>query len=138
METLTKKQGKEIVQDFFNAFSAGDFNGIINSFHDHCTIVAVRNAQRTDGEIYGRYDGKDGAKAFLSNLGKTFDTKAFSIENIVGEGNVSFANGKFTHVIKSTGKSFSSDWALMCILQDGKILEYHFYEDSAKFSESNH
>lgn len=77
-------------------------------------------------------------RAFLSNLGNTFDTKAFAVENIIGEGNLASANGTFTHVIKATGKSFSSDWALMCILQDGKILEYHFYEDSAKFSELNH
>jgi len=137
METLTKKQSKEVVQGFFSAFGSGDFNGIVNSFHDSCTIVAVRDGSRAAGEIYGTYKGKDGVKNFLSNLGNAFDTKAFTVENVVGEGSVSFANGKFTHVIKSTGKSFSSDWALMCVIRDEKILEYHFYEDSQKFSESN-
>ena len=80
------------------------------------------------------YKGKDGAKAFLTNVGSAFDTKAFTVENIIGEGDVSFANGKFTHVLKTTGKLFKSDWALMCIVKDNKILEYHFYEDSEKFS----
>ena len=136
METLTKKQSKEVVQGFFNAFGKGDFNGVVNSFHDSCTIIAVRDASRTGSEIYGTYNGKDGVKTFLSNLGNAFDTKAFTVENVVGEGNVSFANGKFTHVIKATGKSFSSDWALMCVIRDEKILEYHFYEDSQKFFES--
>lgn len=137
METVQMKQSKEVVQGFFNAFGKGDFDGIINSFHDSCTIVGIRDAQRNGTQVYGTYKGKEGAKAFLSNLGNAFDTKAFSVQNVIGEGNISFANGKFTHIVKSTGKSFSSDWALMCVIKDDKIFEYHFYEDSEKFSEAN-
>jgi ketosteroid isomerase-like protein len=137
METVTKKQSKEVVQNFFAAFGSGDFNGVINSFHDSCTLVAIRDGQRDGNQIYGTYKGKEGAKTFLTNLGNAFDTKAFAVEHIIGEGNVSFANGKFTQVIKSTQKSFPSDWALMCVIKDDKIFEYHFYEDSQKFSESN-
>src|SRR6478735_3716532 len=110
METVTKKQSKEVVQDFFTAFGNGDFNGVINSFHDSCTVVGIRDAERVGSQIYGTYKGKDGAKTFLTNLGNAFDTKAFTIDLIIGEGDVAFANGKFTHVVKSTGKTFSSDW----------------------------
>ena len=135
METV--KQSKEVVQGFFNAFGKGDFNGIINSFHDSSMIMAVREANRNGSQIYGTYKGKEGAKTFISNLGNAFDTKAFSVDNVVSEGNVVFANGKFTHLVKSSSKSFSSDWALMCVIKDDKILEYHFYEDSEKFAEAS-
>jgi len=137
MEPVTKKQSKEVVQGFFTAFGNGDFNGIVNSFHDSCTVVAIRDSQRSDNQIYGTYKGKDGAKTFLANLGSAFDTKAFTVENVIGDGDVSFANGKFTHIVKSTGKAFQSDWALMCVTKNDKIFEYHFYEDSEKFVESN-
>lgn len=133
----TTKQNKEVVQGFFNAFGQGDFNGILNAFHEQCKIVAVRDAERKGDQIYGTYHGKDGVKAFLSNLGNAFDTKAFSVDHLIGEGNLVFANGKFTHVVKASGKTFSSAWTLMCIMKDGKILEYHFYEDSDKFTEAN-
>ncbi len=135
METV--KQSKEVVQGFFNAFGSGDFDGIINSFHDSCTITAVREADRNKSQIYGTYKGKDGAKTFISNLGNAFNTKAFSVDNVVSEGSIAFANGKFTHIVKSSGKTFSSDWALMCVIKNDKIYEYHFYEDSDKFSEAN-
>lgn len=135
METV--KLSKEVVQGFFNAFGNGDFNGIINSFHDSCTIIAVRETDRNETQIYGTYKGRDGAKAFISNLGNAFDTKAFSVDNVIGEGNIAFANGKFKHVVKASGKTFSSDWALMCVIKDDKIFEYHFYEDSDKFSEAS-
>jgi uncharacterized protein len=137
METVTRRQSKEVVQGFFTAFGKGDVTGVVNSFHDSCTVIATRNSQRSGSQIYGTYRGKDDAKTFLSNLGAAFDTKAFTVEHVVGEGSVSFANGRFTHTVKSTGKTFQSDWALMCVIKDDKIFEYHFYEDSEKFSEAN-
>lgn len=137
MKTSKAKQSKEVVQDFFSAFGNGDFDGVVNSFHDSCTVIGIRDSERSGDQIYGTYKGKDGAKTFLANLGKTFDTKAFTVEHVIGEGDVSFANGKFTHVVKATGKTFSSAWALLCIIKDDKIFEYRFYEDSEKFSEAN-
>lgn len=133
----TGNQSKEVVQGFFNAFGKGDFQGIINSFHDSCSITAVREAEKNTGEVYGSYRGKEGVREFLSRLGSNFDTKSFSVSHIIGEGNVVFANGRFTHLLKLTGKAFTSDWALMCIVKEGRILEYHFYEDSEKFAEAS-
>ena len=50
--------------------------------------------------------------------------------------NVAFASGTFVHDIRTTGKPYASDWALKIIVKDGKILEYHFYEDSQGFVEA--
>ena len=135
--TTTINVSTEPVKAFFTAFGKGDFNGIINSFHEDCSITAVRQGQRRGKEIFGSYTGKEGVKEFISNLGNSFDTKAFSVDHIVGEGNVAFASGKFTHQVKSTGKPYASDWSLMCVIKDGKIFEYHFYEDSASFVLAN-
>ncbi len=137
METKKTTAAKAAVHEFFTAFGKGDFNGIVNSFHDSCTIIGIRDAGRSGNQVYGTYKGKEGVKAFISSLGNTFDTKAFSVDQLISEGSVAFASGKFTHVVKATGKPFSSDWALKCIVKDEKILEYHFYEDSEKFAEAS-
>lgn len=137
MQTTSSIESQQVVQNFFNSFAKGDRNGIINSFHDSCTIVAVRKSYPGADNIYGTYTGIGGLKTFLSNLGNVFDTKAFTVEQIVGAENVCFANGNFLHMIKATGKSYASDWALMCRIKDSKIIEYHFYEDSAKFEEAS-
>ena len=99
--------------------------------------MSIREGERNGVQLYGTYKGKNGVKEFISNLGNAFDTKSFSVEAIISEGNIAFASGKFTHIVKSTGKGFSSDWALMCVTKDDQILEYRFYEDSAKFVEAN-
>ncbi len=125
------------VKAFFNAFGKGDYQGILDTFHKDVVITAVRESNQSGSEIYGTYNGIDGVKKFLSNLGSTFDTQEFSVQNIVGNDKVAFANGKFVHKIKQTEKLFASDWALYAVIKDGKIIEYHFYEDSDKFTKSN-
>lgn len=127
----------EVVKGFFAAFGKGDVDGVVAAFHPRAQIVAVRKAPRKDGGVYGAYSGQEGARAFVASLGGAFDTQAFAVDVVVGEGNVAFASGSFTHKLKSTGKLFSSDWALKCVVEEGRILEYHFYEDSAAYAEAS-
>lgn len=131
----TQHMSADVVKAFFAAFGKGDFNGIIDTFHPQATISAVREGKQ-QGTHYGTYKGKDGAKAFISGLGQMFDTQAFAVNNVIGDGDVVFADGTFVHKIKSTGKLFASAWALKCTIKDGQIYTYHFYEDSAAFTDA--
>lgn len=135
-ETMTTSSA-DVVRSFFAAFGKGDVDGVVDTFHPEAEIVAVRRSGRKDGELYGRYAGKEGAKAFVATLGKTFDTKAFSVDRIGGDGELAFANGSFTHHVRATGRPFHSDWALVCVVREGKIREYRFFEDSAAFAEAS-
>ena len=127
---------KETVQAFFTAFGNGDMEGVFDVFDPNTKIVAVRDESLKSGFLHGTYNGVDGVQQFISGMGSQFNTQAFAVDNVVGEGNVAFANGSFTHEIKSTGKHFTSDWALMCVVDNDKIQEYHFYEDSHNYMEA--
>ncbi|WP_199728726.1 nuclear transport factor 2 family protein [Corallococcus sp. CA053C] len=136
--TTTTKSSADVLKSFFEAFGKGDADGVVNTFHQDAAITAVRKASDRKGEqLHGTYTGKAGAKEFVANMGKAFDTKAFSVEHLIGEGDVAYASGSFVHNIRSTGKPYASDWALKIIVKEGKILEYHFYEDSAGFIEAS-
>jgi len=87
--------------------------------------------------VDGTYTGKEGVHAFIANLGKAFETQAFAVDHLIAEGSIVFASGTFTHRLKSTGKLFTSAWALRCVVEGGKIREYHFYEDSGAFATAN-
>jgi uncharacterized protein len=133
----TAQASSETVKQFFAAFGKGDVEGIVGTFDPAATIVAVRAGEREHDELYGSYRGKQGAREFVANLGRTFDTQAFSVDAILAEGDTAFARGSFTHKVKATGKLYSSDWALTCVVRDGKIVEYRFFEDSASFARAN-
>ena len=127
----------DVLRSFFAAFGRGDVEGAIDTFHRDVSITAVRKGPRTAKAIHGSYAGREGASEFLSNLGHTFDTQAFSVDHVIGEGAVAFAKGSFTHRMKTTSKLFASDWALMSVIKDSRIVEFHFFEDSAAFAEAS-
>jgi len=122
---------RDVVQQFFGAFGRGGLPSINALFHPKAKIVAVRDGVRRGQQLHGSYSGREGLAEFLSNLGRVFETQAFELEHLIAEGPVAFASGSFTHLVKSTGKHFSSAWALKCLVQDQQIVEYQFYEDSA-------
>jgi uncharacterized protein len=134
---MNARDSIDTLKQFFTAFGQGDVEGVVGSFDPSATIVAVRAGKRDGHELYGSYSGREGAREFIANLGRTFDTQAFSVDALVAEGELAFARGSFTHKIRTTGKLFSSDWALTCVVRGRKILEYRFYEDSAAFLQAS-
>jgi ketosteroid isomerase-like protein len=136
MTTATSRDGTEIVKDFFAAFARGDVEGVVAAFHPQAEIVAVRPGPRAAGQLYGRYEGTAGARAFVETLGTLLQTQAFSVDDVIGDARVAFASGDFLHIVKATGKPYRSSWALRCDLADGKIRRYRFFEDSASYVEA--
>ncbi|WP_423735741.1 nuclear transport factor 2 family protein [Chitinophaga caseinilytica] len=128
---------KSTVQAFFAAFGKGDLEALVQTFDPAAEITAVRAGNRAAGQIYGSYKGHAGVREFVAGLGAAFQTQAFTVEQVIGEGETVFASGKFTHLVKATGKTFSSDWALKCTVRNGKIVSYHFYEDSAAYAQAS-
>ncbi|PJZ44425.1 nuclear transport factor 2 family protein [Leptospira brenneri] len=125
--------GEKVLETFFSEFGKGNVAGVLNLFHPQTTITAVRKGNRSENQLYGTYVGVSGAEDFLKNMGNLFDTKRFQVDHIIGKKDWVFASGSFLHVLKQTEKLFESEWALKVQIKDGKILSYHFYEDSASF-----
>jgi len=132
-----KKNSKTVVEDYFNAFQNGDMEQVLNTFHPDCYIVSVKEEERPKEQLHGIYRTKDEAKQFLNNITSLFNTKDFTLKHISSAGdNLVMANGTFSHEVKATGKLFNSAWVQLCIIEDEKIKEYRFYEDSAAFVEA--
>ncbi|MFT4850531.1 MAG: ketosteroid isomerase-like protein [Sediminicola sp.] len=129
-----KKSNIEVVQDYFNAFQNGDMEHVLNAFHPDCYIVSVKEEERPKEQLHGIYRTKEEAKQFLNNITSLFNTKEFTVNQIASAGdNLVMSNGAFSHEVKTTGKLFNSSWVQLCIIENEKIKEYRFYEDSAAF-----
>ena len=125
------------MRDFFAAFGRGDLEGLVRLFHPDAELVAVRDAPRGEGELHGSYRGEAGVRTFVAGLALSFETQAFEVDGVLGDGDVAFASGRFVHRVRSTGRLFRSEWALRCVARDGLIRSYRFYEDSAAFQRAS-
>ncbi len=134
---MKKLSNKSVVEAYFDAFSKGDMNKVLEIFHPECLIVSVKEGARIKDQLHGSYQGRSQAKDFLANIANLFDTKSFQVESIMeGDNDVVYANGTFSHEVKATGKLFYSTWVQRCIIEDGMIKEYRFYEDSAAYEKA--
>ena len=61
---------------------------------------------------------------------------AFTIEAAFGEGPHAALHGTLRHTSRQTGKPFASDWALVCEVRGGRIVLYHFFEDTEALREA--
>ncbi len=134
---MEKLSNKSVVEGYFDAFSKGDVDKVLDTFHPECFIVSVREGNRQKGQLHGSYKSRTQAKDFLINITNLFETKSFQVESIMeGQDNVVYANGTFTHKVKATGKLFYSTWVQRCVIEDNMIKEYRFYEDSAAYEKA--
>lgn len=128
------KTNTEVVQAYFNAFKEGNMTAVLNCFHPDCYIVSVKEEERSTEQLHGVYRTRKEAKQFLANINTLFDTKAFTVQSIAAVNDtLVMATGSFSHEVKATGKLFNSNWVQLCRIEDEKIKEYRFYEDSAAF-----
>ena len=132
------KSNKDVVEFYFKAFTNGNLEQVINIFHPDCYIVSVKEEERPTEQLHGIYRTREEAKQFLKNIVSLFETKEFTVDTVVeAEENLVIAKGTFTHLVKSTGKLFYSNWVQLCIIKDEMIKEYRFYEDSAALIEAS-
>lgn len=128
---MQTESSTQTLRRFFAAFARGDGEAVVATFDPSATLTAVRSGPRQPREVYGTYVGAAGVREFVANLGGAFETQNFAVDRIASEGEVAAAHGSFTHLVKSTGRLFRSDWALVCTVREGRIVDYRFFEDSA-------
>ena len=53
------------------------------------------------------------------------------VQGALCEGDTAVMFGHLQHQVRSTGRAFDSDWALVAQVRDGRLLRYQFHEDTA-------
>ncbi|MFE4862276.1 nuclear transport factor 2 family protein [Streptomyces sp. NPDC056670] len=124
----------ETIQEFFTRFGAGDLTALLDLFTDEVDWNVPGSATVP---WTGRRTTKEELTAFFVSAGEEVETtERFEVDSIVAEGDTGVALGRFIHVIRRTGKKFSSEFALHIAVADGRIRLYHMFEDGAAAAEA--
>ena len=116
------------VQKFFECIANKDIVGALELVDEN----AVFDAQGPKSvPVYGRFEGKDGARHFLSILSEIFETEVFEFYKWGQADNFVFAFGYMQHHVRKTGRTFKSEWALVCQVKDERISSYKIFENTA-------
>ncbi|BCJ46166.1 hypothetical protein GCM10010168_51150 [Actinoplanes ianthinogenes] len=129
----TQPSATALVAGFFQSFGAGDLPGLLALFADD---VDFRVAGAPTVPWVGERRTRAEIEAFFKTLGAELTTEAFAVDAVFGDATNAGATGSFTQRVNSTGKAFTSDFALYVQANVGEIVKFRFFEDSFAVAEA--
>jgi ketosteroid isomerase-like protein len=123
----------QTVQEIYAAFGTGDVPAILE-----------RVAPDVDWLVHGpeglpftgRFDGHDGTVRFFSTVGQISQHSAFEPREFIADGDDVVAFGIERGTIRTTGKTFDSNWAHSFTVRDGRVTRFRLFTDTAQFVEA--
>ncbi len=116
-----------VIQGIYAAFLRGDTEHILNQL---APKFSWYNAGGPNVPYSGQRNDRAGVAKFFSTLAETADVLGFEAKQYTSAGNNVAAFGTFSARAKSTGKSYSYEWAMWWTLENGKVVDYRSYTDT--------
>jgi hypothetical protein len=129
MSTQVSVSNVATARKMFDAFKQGDIPFILNQLDDNCQWN-VMGAHLLP--YAGMFVGK-GTGLFFSKMAEEIEFSSFDVENIydVSDTDV-IATGSFATRHRKTGKTAPSPWAMLMRFQNGKVIFFQDYVDTAQ------
>jgi len=118
----------EIVQSGYEFFGNGDIEGLLTLFSDDITwtVPEIENAP-----FAGTRSGAASVAEFFTQLAEAEDITRFEPLEFIAEGDKVVVLGESAATVRTTGKSYETDWVHVFHLHDGKVTEFTEFFDNA-------
>ncbi len=118
----------EIVQKGYACFGSGDIPGLLELFSPdiNWTIPEIENAA-----FAGSRQGKAAVAEFFSLLTEGEDITHFAPTEFIADGDKVVVLGETTATVRSTGRTYSTDWVHIFTVKDGTITNFLEFFDNA-------
>jgi ketosteroid isomerase-like protein len=121
--TMTPAQ---VVDSIYDAFNRGDISHIVG------LVAPGADWQQPKTLPWGGdYTGPQGAAQFFAKLSAEMQTTSFGAKENIAVGDEVFSFGHYEGRSVKTGKSGRAEWMFRWRVQDGKIVSWNSYIDTA-------
>lgn len=132
----TTQESFDTVMAFLGAMGSGDMETMT-------ALMADDMVWHNEGDErlpwIGPWDGKDAILAFLPVFGENFQTTAWDNTDAFASGDTVAVFGKMNGVTTRSGKEIGEfSFALRAKVRDGKVVLWHWFEDSYAVSQAYH
>jgi uncharacterized protein len=125
---MNEQENINLVKQSYERFLQGDIEGIIKMCADD---VEWEIPGPSDIPTAGKYKGAEQLGQFFSTLGDSFEPVSFEPQEFIAQNDKVVTLGEYTWRIKSTGRTFSSKWAHVTTIRNGKFSRFLEYADTA-------
>ena len=122
------EQNKSIVNQAYSNFKTGNINGILDLLADDVNWTLP---QMEGVPFAGTRTGRDSVSEFFATLDSSHESLTFEPRELIAEGDKVVALGSYQWRVKSNSREFGGDFAHVFTIQDGKIVAFNEYMDTA-------
>ena len=125
---MSDQDNLRLVQEGYGDFARGDVPTLLGKFAEDIEWVVPGSKINP---LAGTYKGRNGVGEFFRLLSERLELTAFEPRQFIAQGDTVVVLGRETGRVRSTGRTFQSEWAMAFTLRDGKIARYQEYYDTA-------
>jgi uncharacterized protein len=125
---MSDRSNLEIVKEGYEKFGSGDIEGLLSLFSDNIQWSTPEVEGASHG---GRRNGKQETAEFFSELGEAEEITLMEPVEFIDGGDRIVVLGKIQATVRSTGRSYESNWVHIFSVLDGKIAGFEEFFDTA-------
>jgi len=129
--SMSPQDNSKIVQQAYADFKAGNIPSLLELVSDSVEWILPEVA---GVDVSGTRRGRDGVADFFQTLEQSQEVVRFEPREFVAQGDKVVVLGNYTFQVKGTRRQFTSDWAHVFTIQNGKIVRFQEFTDTAAVS----
>lgn len=124
---MSEKDNLRIVQESYAAFGRGDLAAVLAGLADD---VEWQHPEVENVPWAVACRGKDAVAGFFAAIAKSADIEKFEPLHFIAQGDRVIVLGRETVRVKSTKRTYSTEWAHAFTIRDGKVQAFREYTDT--------
>lgn len=125
---MSEQENTRIVQQSYELFKSGNIQALLALYSEDIDwhLPEIENIPFT-----GKRKGREAVAGFFRSVSETQDVLAFNPQEFIAQGDRVVVLGNYSWRVKATGREYSSDWAHVVTVRNGKIVGFKEYTDTA-------
>src|SRR5262245_15408636 len=124
----------KLIERFYEKLKEGEVDSILKSF---ATNIEWELPDMDNVPFGGVWRGHDGVRKFFSKVFELQDVLKFEPQKYFVHDHEVVVLGQFSMRLKSTRRVFSSPWAHVWTMRNGKVTRFYEYVDTAVVSQAH-
>ena len=125
---MNEQENTKLAQQVYENFKSGDIKTLLNllSVNIEWQLPEIENVP-----FAGKHRGHEEMGQFFESLVDTQEFQHFDPREFIAQGDKVVALGHYAWLVKSTGREYGGDFAHVFTVDDGKVVRFHEYMDTA-------
>lgn len=125
---MSEQDNLRLVQEGYGDFARGDVQALLERFAEDIEWIVPGSEKNP---LAGTYKGRSRVGEFFKGLSELTDISSFEPQDFVAQGDKVVVLGREEGRVRSNGRNFQTDWAMVFTVHSGKVARFQQYLDTS-------